>query len=115
MPMPRRGGIISCQFTDVHSLYASYMPFIKNGALFVQSNQAFSIGQDVFVAVSLPNNPERMPLNGKVVWINHRSAGRRPAGFAVQIGVDPTGKKIKNEIEQLLSSMAGSEKPTFTL
>lgn len=116
MPMPGRGGgIISCQLPDVQSLYASYMPFIKNGALFVQTNQVKNIGDDVFVAVSLPDNPNRMPLNGKVVWVNHRASGRRPAGFAVQLGTDEGALKIKSEIIQLLSSTAGSEKPTYTL
>lgn len=115
MPMPGKGGIITCQIPDVQALYACYMPFIKNGALFVQTNQAKQMGDEVFVAVSLPNNSQRMPLNGKVVWVNHRASGRRPAGFAVQLGTDDSGKKIKVEIDQLLASMAGSERPTFTL
>lgn len=115
MPMPKKGGIISCQIPDVQTLYACYMPFIQNGALFIPTQQPKNIGDDVFVAVSLPDNPQRLPLNGKVVWINHRSSGRRPAGFAVQLGADDAGHKMKVEIEQLLSSTAGSEKPTYTL
>lgn len=115
MPMPKPGGIISCEISDIPTLYASYLPFIKNGALFVQSGQPVRLGQDIFVAVHLPESEKRMPLNGKVVWINHRASASRPAGFAVQLGSDAAGQNIKAQIAQLLQSYAGSEKPTFTL
>ena len=40
---------------------------------------------------------ERMPLNGKVVWVHHRSQGNRPAGYALQLSKDEAGLRIKNE------------------
>lgn len=37
MVMPSRGGILSCHITDIAMLYASYLSFVDNGALFVVS------------------------------------------------------------------------------
>ncbi len=115
MAMPARGGINTINYDTVDKLYASYLPFIQNGAIFIPSNQQQQLGSQVFVAITLPGSSERMPLNGKVVWINHRAQGHRPAGFALQFGKDEAGLRIKNEVERLLAGQSNSDKPTFTL
>ena len=115
MAMPTPGGIVNCQIPDVTTLYSSYLPFVKNGALYIRASQPKALGEDVFVAVGLPDLDQRLPLNGKVVWVNYRNSALRPSGYAVQFGEDSGAAKIKNHIQQLLSSTAGSDKPTFTL
>lgn len=115
MAMPSRGGITTINFDTVDNLYASYLPFIQNGAIFIPSAQQKMLGEQVFVAITLPNSSERMPLTGKVVWINHRIQGQRPAGFAIQLGKDEAGLRIKNEIERLLVAKLSDTHPTFTL
>lgn len=117
MPMPRAGGggITNCQIDSIPLLYASYMPFVGGGSLFVRSNKQHALGDEVFVVFTLPNNPERYPVNGKVVWVNHGTQARRPGGFAIQLPQDELGKKMKVEIEEALKPFAGSDKPTFTL
>ncbi len=115
MAMPGRGGILSCHIEDVATLYASYLSFISNGALFVPSNRVQQLGDEVFIAVTLPNSSERLPMNGKIVWINSKEQSSRPAGFAVQIGTDIAGQKIKNEIERLLAGKIDSLQATYTM
>ncbi len=116
MPMPRRGGgILTCHIENLNVLYASYLPFVKNGAVFVPSERIHELGSDVFVAVTLPGSSERMPLNGKVVWVNHKSQAGRPAGFAVQFGTDEVGLRLKNEMERLLAGKTDSEQSTYTM
>lgn len=114
MAMPKAGGIINCQIKDIRQLYASYMPFINGGALFVPYQRQPQLGKEVFVVVTLPDSKERMPLNGKVVWVHHKGQGSRPAGFGIQLGADETGLRIKNEIERLLAGV-DTDKSTFTL
>jgi len=113
--MPGMGGIITCNIEDEATLYASYLPFVTNGAVFVPSDRVQKLGDEVFVAVTLPGSSERMPLNGKVVWINHKAQAGRPAGFAVQFGQDPVGLKVKNEIERLLAGKIESAQSTYTM
>ncbi|MBU5616043.1 pilus assembly protein PilZ [Psychrobacter sp. TAE2020] len=115
MVMPSRGGIISCHITDIAMLYASYLSFVDNGALFVVSERIQQLGDEVFVAVTLPNSSERLPMNGKVVWLNRKAQANRPAGFAVQIGKDVSGQKIKNEVEHLLAGKLDSQQATYTM
>jgi type IV pilus assembly protein PilZ len=54
-------------------------------------------------------------MNGKVVWINHKAQANRPAGFAVQIGTDVAGQKIKHEVERLLAGKIDSQQATYTM
>ncbi|WP_230658846.1 PilZ domain-containing protein [Psychrobacter sp. I-STPA10] len=110
-----RGGIITCHIEDLETLYASYLPFVNNGAVFIPSNQQYQLGDDVFVAVTLPGSSERMPLNGKVVWVNIKAQANRPAGFAVQFGTDAPGIRMKNEMERLLAGKADSALGTYTM
>lgn len=104
--MPGRGGIITCHIEDIETLYASYLPFVNRGALFIPSSKQYDLGDDVFVAIILPGSSERMPLNGKVVWVNHKEQANRPAGFAVQFGTDTPSVRMKNEIERLLAGLS---------
>ncbi len=115
MAMPGRGGILTCHIENIDMLYASYLSFVNNGALFVPSKQVQPLGSEVFIAVTLPNSSERLPMNGKVVWINSKTQGGRPAGFAVQIGTDIAGQRIKNEVERLLAGKIEGTQPTYTM
>lgn len=115
MAMPARGGITTINYDTVEKLYASYLPFVQNGAIFIPSAQQQQMGSQAFVAITLPGSSERLPLNGKVVWVNHRNQGHRPAGFALQFGKDEAGLRIKNEVERLLAGQIDSDKPTYTL
>lgn len=111
---PRAGGIINYPIKDSHDLYASYMPFVLGGGLFVPSNRSFPIGEDVFVVVTLPESSERIPVSGKVIWSHHRSHGTRPAGFGLQLAGDD-GKRLRDQIEKLLAGHISSDRPTHTL
>ncbi|MGP4863333.1 PilZ domain-containing protein [Psychrobacter sp. T6-5] len=115
MAMPGRGGILTCHIESIDTLYASYLSFVNNGALFVPSDQPQQLGNEVFIAITLPNSSERLPMNGKVVWINSKTQGGRPAGFAVQIGSDIAGQRIKNEVERLLAGKIDSLQATYTM
>lgn len=115
MAMPARGGILTHAITDNNMLYSSYLPFVAGGGLFIPSARAHKLGENVFVAITLPDSSERYPVNGKVVWINHKTVGARPAGFALQLGGDPNSLRVKNEIERLLAGQLESEKPTYTM
>lgn len=115
MAMQGRGGILTCHIEDIDKLYASYLSFVDNGALFVPTIRKQELGDEVFVAVTLPNSSERLPMNGKVVWINQKSQANRPAGFAVQIGTDVAGQRIKHEVERLLAGKIDSQLATYTM
>ncbi|ESK40050.1 PilZ domain-containing protein [Acinetobacter nectaris] len=96
------GGILQVNITDRAMLQASYMPFIVDGGLFVASKQEVKLGQECFVLATLPEQKQKIPLTGKVVWINQRQSGLKPQGFAIQLSGDK-GAYYKAEAEKLLA------------
>ena len=80
-----RQGILSLTIKDKAVLYAAYMPFLENGGLFVPTNKQYSIGDEVFMLLTLMDEPEKIPIAGRVVWITPTGAqGNRQAGVGVR-------------------------------
>lgn len=78
-------GILSLTIKDRAALQAAYMPFIRNGGLFVPSARSFALGDEVFLLLRLMDDPDRVAAAGKVVWVTPPGAPRRkPAGVGVQ-------------------------------
>lgn len=115
MAMPIRSGILTCNIADTQTLHSSYLSFVTHGGIFVPSTRQHNLGEDVFVAFTLPGSAERYPLNGKIVWINEKGTLSKPAGFGMQFGTDPNSLKLKNEIERLLAGEIESTNPTYTM
>lgn len=114
MNMPRGGGIINLAIKDKQSLYAAFMPFVKGGGLFVPTPRQCKLGEEVFVLLTLMDDPERIPLTGKVVWINPRSQGTRAAGFGIQLAGEE-GDRARRKIETFLAGALQSDRPTNTM
>lgn len=112
--LPRAGGILNHAIKDMATLYSCYMPYVLGGGLFVPTNRIIPLGEEVFVVVTLPESAEKIPLTGKVIWVNHRTQGNRPAGFGLQLQGEE-GKKLRSEIEKLLAGHVASSRPTYTL
>ena len=47
------GGRVPQAIKDKAALYVAYMPFIKNGGLFIPTNKSFKVGDEVFMLLSL--------------------------------------------------------------
>lgn len=57
----------------------------KAEAYLLQSKQAVKMGQKSFVLATLPDNPQKIPLTGRVIWITHKQTHLKPQGFAIQL------------------------------
>jgi type IV pilus assembly protein PilZ len=66
------------------------------------------------VLLSLMDDPERIPLTGKVIWINPRQQGIRAAGIGIQL-TGEEGDKARRKIETFLAGALQSDKPTITM
>lgn len=108
------GGIIQVNIADKATLQASYMPFVQGGALFVPTKQAVKMGQEVFVLATLPDQTQKIPLTGKVVWISYKQSHFKPQGFAIQL-VGEKGVFYKNEAEKLLAGSKSMDRPSYTM
>ncbi|MCX4029444.1 PilZ domain-containing protein [Endozoicomonas sp. SM1973] len=109
-----RNGILSLTIKDKAVLYAAYMPFVGNGGLFIPTNKTYQLGDEVFLLLNLMDEPEKIPVAGKVVWITPKGAqGNRAAGIGVQFnGQDDMAR---NKIETYLAGALQSDRPTHTM
>lgn len=111
-----RQGILSHVIRDKATLYSAYMPFVKNGGVFVPTPKRYFLGDEVFLLLTLPDASDRLPVAGKVIWVTPAGAqGNRPAGIGVQLADGPEGEAVRHRIETLLAGLMGSEKPTATM
>lgn len=110
-----RQGILSLTIKDKNALYAAYLSYIKNGGLFVPTNNAYNLGDEVFILLTLMEETEKIPVVGKVVWITPKGAqGNRTAGIGLQF-TDKDGGPARSKIETYLAGTTTSERPTHTM
>ncbi len=110
------GGILSLAVKDKTALYGAYMPFLKNGGVFVPTPKRYFLGDEVFLLLTLPESSDRLPVAGKVVWTTPAGAqGNRAAGIGVQFPDGNEGEAVRNRIETLLAGLLNSDKPTNTM
>ncbi len=108
-------GILTLNIKDKSALYVSYMPYIKNGGLFIPTTRDSKLGDEVFLLLTLMDSPERLPVAGKVVWVTPRGAqGKRQQGIGVQFSSQDGGTTLK-KIETLLAGALGADRPTHTM
>lgn len=107
--------ILSFAIRDKNALYASFMPFVENGGLFIPTAKQYALGDEIFLLLQLMDEPDRIPVAGKVVWVTPVGAeGNRTVGVGVQFSDQDRGA-AKNKIEQHLAGMLGSDQPTHTM
>ncbi len=63
-PGQARQSILSLSIKDKSALYAAYMPFIKNGGLFIPTNKQYKINDEVFMLLTLLDEKEKLPVAG---------------------------------------------------
>ena len=53
---------------------ALIMSFLQNGGLFVPTTRPYRPGDEVFLLLTLMDEPEKLPVAGRVVWITPEGA-----------------------------------------
>ncbi len=110
-----RRSVISITIKDKQALYMSYMPFIKNGGLFVPTKKDYNLGDEMFLLVTIMDEEEPLQISGKVVWVSPPGAlGNKPRGIGLQFLGD-TAKKTSSLIESKLGASVSLTRPTLTM
>jgi type IV pilus assembly protein PilZ len=111
----RQQRILSFVIKDKNALYAAFMPFVKNGGLFIPTSKHYQIGDEIFLLLRLLDEPERIPVAGKVVWVTPPGAeGNRAVGVGIQFSEQDNGV-ARRKIEEYLAGMLTSDRPTHTM
>lgn len=111
-----RPSVIQLVFREKGALYAAYIPIFKEGGLFVPTTREYKLGEDIYLLLSLPDDPQRFPVAGKVAWLTPANAsGGRTQGVGVRFPNDEKSRQLKIKIEEVLGTSISSSKPTQTL
>ena len=114
---PRSGGkpgLLTLTIKDKSALYLAYMPFVKNGGLFIPTNSNYRLGDEVFMLLNLMDEIDKIPVAGKVAWITPNGAqGNRAAGVGVQF--NDGDNTARSRIETHLAGALKSDRPTHTM
>src|SRR5262247_4124066 len=99
-------GLLTLTIKDKSALYLAYMPFIKNGGLFIPTNSNYRLGDEVFMLLNLMGEEEKLPVAGRVIWLTPKGAqgnqGKRTVGIGVQFSEQDRGQTQK-KIETYLA------------
>lgn len=108
-------GILQLTIKDKSALYAAYMPFVKNGGLFIPTNKQYNIGDEVFMLLTLMDEAEKLPVAGKIVWITPKGAqGNKARGIGVQF-IEQDKGVTRGKIETHLAGTLDSDRITHTM
>jgi type IV pilus assembly protein PilZ len=111
-----RPSVIQLAIKEKAALYAAYIPMFVEGGIFIPTAREYKLGDDIYVLLSLPDDPQRYPVAGKVAWVTPaKAAASRTQGVGIQFPRDEKSKLLKIKIEEILGVALGSERPTQTI
>lgn len=111
-----RPSVIQLAIKEKGALYAAYIPLFAEGGIFIPTSREYRLGDDVYVLLTLPDDPQRYPVAGKVAWITPaRAAGNRAPGVGIRFPSDEKSRQLKLRIEEALGGTLGSDRSTQTI
>jgi len=110
-----RPSVLSLNIKERSALYAAYMPQLKRGGIFIPTSKPYRIGDEVFLLLNIPHDPNKIPVAGQVVWVTPaNNQGNKTPGVGVQFSDDESGVAARKRIEALLAGLIDSPRPTHT-
>ena len=111
-----RPTVLSLAIKEKAALYAAYMPFLKNGGMFVPTQKPYKIGDEIYLLLTLMDDPNKYAIAGKVAWITPAGAhNNKTQGIGVNFPDDETGHRTRLRIEEILGAALRSSRATHTL
>lgn len=110
-----RPGVVQLAIREKAALYAAYMPFVEGGGLFVPTTRSVRLGDELYLILSLMEDPNKIPVTGRVVWITPAGTPQRQQGLGVQFSKDDSGAQARARIEDLLGGALKANRPTHTI
>jgi type IV pilus assembly protein PilZ len=92
------------------------MPFLNHGGLFIPTARLHQMGDQVYMLLSLMEDPAKLPISGRVVWITPSGAqGNRQQGIGVQFDDNEASMIVRTKIEGILGNAMKATRPTHTM
>ncbi|WP_114970745.1 PilZ domain-containing protein [Rhodoferax ferrireducens] len=116
VPATPRPSVIQLAIKEKAALYAAYIPLFAEGGIFIPISREYKLGDDVYVLLSLPEDPQRYPVAGKVAWVTPaKASNNRTQGIGIQFPKDEKSRALKLKIEEILGAHLASDRATQTI
>lgn len=101
-------------FNNEREIFQAYMPFLKNGGLFIATVEPYELGDEITLEVTLPDSLESSQVKGVICWQTPIGAQNgTPCGIGISFVEDPDN--LKSQIEKNIGRLLSSSDPTFTM
>src|SRR3954452_9587422 len=111
-----RPTVLSLAIKEKAALYAAYLPFLKNGGMFVPTAKPYKIGDEIYLILALMDDPNKYPIAGKLAWITPAAANNNKAqGIGGHFPDDETGQRANLRIQEILAAALPSSRATHPL
>lgn len=105
---------LTLEFVSERELYLSYMPFLKNGGVFIRTDKQYELGEQVMLNVTLPDSLVSSEVKASICWQTPVNAQNgTPVGIGVSFEEDTDN--IHLQIEKILGTLLYNKDPTFTM
>jgi type IV pilus assembly protein PilZ len=111
-----RPSVIQLSIKEKAALQAAYILAFTEGGVFIPTARDYTLGDDVYVLLSLPDDIQRYPVAGKVAWVTPaKAAGGRTQGVGILFPKDEKSRALRLKIEEILGAQMASDRPTQTI
>jgi type IV pilus assembly protein PilZ len=105
---------LNINYQTKRELYVSFMPFLKEGGLFIRTEETYELGDEIDLTLKLLEDAGEYHVKTKVAWLSPKFAqGNLPQGIGVQF-IDSDSRKIRDRIENYLAGISHQE-PTDSM
>jgi len=112
----QRPSVVSLNINSKSALFSAYMSFLKRGGLFIPTTRSYALGEEIFMLLTLMDEPERLQIAGTVAWVTPVGAqGNKPQGIGVHFNDDESCKAVRAKIETLLGGYVSTQRQPNTL
>ncbi len=110
-----RPSVLSLTISQKSALYAAYIPHLKRGGIFIPTTRRYRLGDEVFMLLTIMDDPNKIPVAGQVVWVTPPNCqGSKAQGIGVHFSADESGLAAKRRIEAVLGGLMQSTRTTHT-
>ncbi len=111
-----RPSVMQLTLKDRAALHAAYISSFKDGGLFSVTSREYSLGDELYMLLSLPDDPQRYAIAGIVAWITPANSQHgRSQGVGIRFPADANALAIKQKIEGILGNLLDSDRRNQTL
>jgi type IV pilus assembly protein PilZ len=110
-----RPSVLTLAIKEKNALYAAYMAFVDNGGLFVPTQRPAQLGENLYLILTLMDDPAKVAVPGKVVWVTPAGTTGRQQGIGIQFSRTEASILARARIEDILGSTLKSARPSNTV